>query len=185
MTAITYEICFIANAGVPMIYLALPPMAGLIIPVIIIEALYAKETLNVISKCRCYSGILIANLISTFIGWPLAWVTLVAIELATGGGSGYGLESPIQVLLTLTLGAAWLVPYSEAVLSWLIPSAMVVLLIPFFFVSVYSERIILLFAWKHVEWKTIKRFSWRCHLASYGFLLSVVIFMAIYHNIKN
>ena len=100
MNAITYEICFITNAGVPMIFLALPPMAGLILPVIIIEALYAKEMLNVISKCRCFSGLLIANLVSTFIGWPLAWVTLVAIELATGGGGGYGLEFPFQVLLT-------------------------------------------------------------------------------------
>lgn len=117
--------------GVPMIFPVLPPMVGLIIPVFIIEVLYTKETLSVIRKRRRYSGILIANIVFTFIGWPLAWVTLVAIELATGGGSGYRLKSPIQILLTLTLGAARLVPYIYSVLSCLIPSAMVVLLIPF------------------------------------------------------
>ncbi len=94
----------------------------------------------------------------------------------------YGLESPMAVLLAVTLQAPWLVPY-EKELYWMVPAAMVVLLVPFFFVSVFFERSVLLRTWKNEEKAAIIAHSWKSHIYSYAFLFIVVAalgFFSIY-----
>ena len=173
-------IMILANAGVPMIFITLPPMVVLIIPVIIIEFLVSRRLISRISPARRWAGIGFANVVSTFIGWPAAWFVLVLLQMVTGGGGAHGLNSPLGVILSVTQQAPWLIPY-EGDLYWMIPVAMFVLLIPFFFASVYFERFMLRWVWKNAYDKEVVRFSWIGNLYSYLFLLLVVFAYGTYN----
>ncbi|MDO4573908.1 MAG: hypothetical protein Q4D98_01700 [Planctomycetia bacterium] len=161
----------LANVGVPMIFLMLSMMMVLLIPVIGIEYLVAWRMVPEESWGRKLGGIAYANLVSTFVGWPVAWFLLLLFNLLVLGGRAYGLDSPLQAFVTVVLQATWLVPYEEE-FYWMIPTAASVLLVPFFFASVYLERWLLYPVWKKTPWKTLCRFSWRSHWASYLFLLA-------------
>jgi hypothetical protein len=154
-------------------------MVVLLIPVILLEVYASRNKIRKENKKKVWLGITGANIISTFVGWPIAWILLVFIQMVTGGGGSHGLDSPIGVILSVTQQAPWLIPY-ESELYWMIPVAMTVLLIPFFFVSVYSERFILKKIWKEEEASEIIQFSWSSHLYSYAFLFSVVIVNGAY-----
>lgn len=162
-----------------MIFMTLPAMMYLIVPVIVIEFLAGKRLLSDETSKKRWIGLTIANLVSTFLGWPLAWIALVFIQMTTGGGGAHGLDSPLGVILSVTQQAPWLMPYEDQ-LYWMVPIAMAVLLVPFFFVSVFSERLILGFIWKQETKSVVRRFSWKAHIWSYGFLFLVVIVYAIY-----
>ena len=58
-----------ANAGVPMIFITLPGMVVLLLPVVFLESYYAKDRLK-LSFCQAFNKIGVANLLSTFIGVP-------------------------------------------------------------------------------------------------------------------
>jgi hypothetical protein len=56
----------------------------------------------------------------------------------TGGGSAHGIATPAEKLLAVTWQAPWLMPY-EGELYWMMPTASLVLLAPFFFASYVIE----------------------------------------------
>ena len=174
----------LANAGVPMIFLTLPPMVVLLIPVILLEVFAAKKKIEKENRKKVWLGVTGANIFSTFIGWPVAWILLVLLQMLTGGGGAHGLDSPLGVILSVTQQAPWLIPY-ESELYWMVPVAMGVLLIPFFFVSVYIERFILRKVWKTEENDAVKAYSWKAHLYSYAFLIIVVVCYAFYSINEN
>ncbi len=161
-----------------MIFLALPPMVVLIIPVIALEFWAARKSIRKESGTQKWLGLAGANIFSTFVGWPLAWTSLVIVQMSCGGSGAHGLDSPLGVILSVTLQAPWLVPYEED-MYWMAPVAAAFLLIPFFFVSVFVERGILRLIWKNEAWDDIKKFSWRGHIYSYAFLLVVVGVFAV------
>ena len=171
-----------ANAGIPMIVLALPSMVVLLAPVILLEVFASRKLITKERPAHLWTGVTLANIVSTFIGWPIAWALLVLLQMFTGGGAAHGLDSPIGILLSVTQQAPWLIPY-ESDLDWMIPVAMGVLLIPFFFVSVYVERLALRVLWKTEDPINIKFFSWKAHLYSYGFLYLILAGGSIYSNI--
>ena len=154
-------------------------MVVLLIPIILLEVIASQKNIEKENRRQVWLGITGANIFSTFIGWPVAWIVLVLIQMVTGGGGAHGLDSPIGVILSVTQQAPWLIPY-ESELYWMIPIAMGVLLIPFFFVSVYTERLVLNRIWKEEDKADIKKFSWTAHLYSYCFLLLVVGFYGFY-----
>ncbi len=162
----------LADAGVPMIFLTQPAMVLLLTPVILIEFLVSLKIILNTSKKKVWSGIIVANVLSTFIGWPIAWLLLVVTQIVSGGGQAYGLDSPLKVIYSITLQAPWLIPY-ESDLYWMVPSAFAVLLVPFFFVSVYAERLTLRFIWKQEPKANVIRFSWLSNFCSYSILLVV------------
>ena len=126
-----------ANAGVPMIFLVMPALGLSIVPIILIEAIYLSKKLELIIS-RAIKTATISNLASTIVGIPLTWLLLVLIQMLTGGGGAYGLDTTLGKVLSVTLQAAWLIPY-ESDLHWMIPVAGLVLLVPFFFASWWSE----------------------------------------------
>lgn len=126
-----------ANAGVPMIFLAMPALGLSIIPIIIIEAIFLSKKLE-LAIPSAFKTTTISNLVSTIVGIPLTWLLLVLIQMLAGGGSAFGLDTTLGKVLTVTLQAAWLIPY-ESDLHWMIPVAGLVLLVPFFFASWWSE----------------------------------------------
>lgn len=126
-----------ANAGVPMIFLAMPVLGFSIIPIIIIEAIFLSKKLELASP-SAFKTTTISNLVSTIVGIPLTWLLLVLIQMLAGGGGAYGLDTTLGKVLSVTLQAGWLIPY-ESDLHWMIPVAGLVLLVPFFFASWWSE----------------------------------------------
>lgn len=130
----------LANAGVPMIILAMPALGLSIIPIILIEAIYLgkKLQLNFSSAAKTTT---ISNLVSTLVGVPLTWLILVIVQMLAGGGGAFGLDTTLGKVLSVTLQAPWLIPY-ESDLHWMIPVAGLVLLIPFFFASWWSEYLV-------------------------------------------
>lgn len=126
-----------ANAGVPMLFLAMPAFLISLVPIIAIETLYISKGLE-LPLGQSLKTVSISNVVSTIIGIPLTWFLLVVIQMVTGGGSAYGIDSVMGKVLAVTWQAPWLIPYEEG-LNWMIPVAGLVLLIPFFFVSWWSE----------------------------------------------
>ena len=126
-----------ANAGVPMLFLAMPAFLMSLVPIIAIETLYISKGLE-LSLGQSLKTVSISNVASTIIGIPLTWFLLMLVQMVTGGGSAYGINSVMGKVLAVTWQAPWLIPYEED-LNWMIPVAGLVLLIPFFFASWWSE----------------------------------------------
>jgi hypothetical protein len=129
--------CVEANAGVPMIFVTLPGMAIALVPVVFVEAFVLARRLRA-EWWPCANSSLMANLASSFLGLPLTWLVLVVMQMLSGGDEAFGLDSPWHRFLAVTWQAPWLIPY-ENDLPWMVPSAALVLLIPFFLVSVVME----------------------------------------------
>ena len=99
-----------ANAGVPMIFLAMPVLGLSIIPIIIIEAMFLGKKLE-LTTSSAFKTTTISNLVSTIIGIPLTWLLLVLIQMFAGGGGSFGLDTMLGKVLFFTLQAAWLLPH--------------------------------------------------------------------------
>lgn len=126
-----------ANAGVPMLFLAMPALLMSLLPIIIIESVYYGQRLS-LSFGQSLKTVSLSNLASTLVGVPVTWFLLLGIQIATGGGSAYGVDSNVDKVLAVTWQAPWLIPYEED-LNWMVPVAGLVLLFPFYFTSWWSE----------------------------------------------
>ena len=123
---------------------------------------------------------ILANVASTILGFPLLWILLVLLQFGLGGGHAYGLQSWWGKLYAVTVQAPWLIPYDHD-LRWMIPIAGAYLLIPAFFVSVWTERIIYGRFWPEIERKKLNSFCWLAHYFSYAMLLILAAFCYAIH----
>ncbi len=169
-----------ANAGVPMIILIMPTLALSIIPIIIIETIYISKKLS-LSKKIAGKAVTISNVVSTIVGIPLTWILLVAIQIFTGGGSSYGMDTALGKIIAVTWQAPWLIPH-ESQLHWMVPVSGLVLMIPFFFVSWWSEYFITKKILKDIDLKEIKRYVRNANLITYGLLSLWPIIMLLIPN---
>ncbi|MGF1716695.1 hypothetical protein L4D08_17660 [Photobacterium chitinilyticum] len=131
----------LANAGVPMLFLAMPVFVISLLPIIAIETLYLSKSMA-LNIARAAKTVSISNLVSTVVGIPLTWVILVVLQMVTGGSSAYGTDTVLGKILAVTWQAPWLIPYEQE-LGWMVPTAGVVLLVPFFFASWWAEYFVL------------------------------------------
>jgi hypothetical protein len=136
----------VADAGIPMIFLTFPVMLLVLIPVILIEASLCKKWLNLSTSDAIRSNA-VANLASTIIGVPIAWAIMVGVEIGTIGlvSKSSAIEnskSPIAHVILFALSSAWIGP-AEGKDVWIIPCAVLILLIPFFFASYGVEYLII------------------------------------------
>ena len=169
-----------ANAGVPMIFLVMPVFALSLIPIIIIETIYISKMLELSGK-HSAKTVTISNLVSTIVGIPLTWIILVVIQMVTGGGSAYGLNTAATKILAVTWQAPWLIPY-ESELHWMVPVAGFFLLIPFFFVSWWSEYLVTKKLIKNIENTRIKESVRNANIITYGLLTLWPIVMLLIPN---
>jgi hypothetical protein len=135
----------LADAGLPMIALTFPLMLILLIPVIVVEALLCKKWLG-LSTWQAMKSNALSNLASTIFGVPLAWAIMLALEFAAFGiversDAIRNWHSPIASVVWFFLSSAWIGPPSAANV-WIIPSAILALLIPFFLVSYLIEYLV-------------------------------------------
>jgi hypothetical protein len=162
----------LANAGVPMLFVQAPALI-ITLPIgILIEALICANYLQ-IPKKNAFGAATIANLISTVIGFPVLWFALVLIQMLTGGGGAPRFKDPWLSIYAVTVQAAWVLPFEEK-LYWMVPSAMLILLVPTFFMSVFVEQ----FFYRRILRSIVPdadfiKASWKFHLASYGFLFAL------------
>jgi len=169
----------LANAGVPMLMLAFPAAFFLLIPVIGIEWWIARRLAGITPTAKI-AGVTIANAVSTLAGWPLMWIVLAALQIKLDPHGLSWPDSPIQKVASVTLEAAWLVPYSEQDLYWKVPTAAMVLMIPAFFISIFLERCVLHFFWRSEPLAERKRFVWRANIYSYALLIVLGLTWLLY-----
>ncbi len=159
-----------ADAGYPMILAIWPTALGLLIPVVMVEALIAQR----VFKRGFLHGLKLsaaANVVSTIIGIPLTWYLLALAEnefLAWFAPS----TSENATLVALTLGSPWLMPMDlDRDLPWMIPAAGLSLCVPFYFISVLCEA---LAARRLVGWSQrgdVWRWAWIANALSYLLLV--------------
>ena len=176
---ITPNIAF-ANAGVPMIFLIMPAFAMSLAPIIIIEAIYLIKKLH-LPKITAAKTTIISNLVSTIVGIPITWLILVIIQMLTGGGSAYGINTLFTKVLAVTWQAPWLLPY-EPELKWMVPVAGLVLLIPFFFASWWSEYFVTKKIHKDIEASILKTCVRNANVITYSLLSLWPITMLVMPN---
>ena len=157
-----------ANAGVPMIFLVMPAFGLSLVPIVLIEAAYLSKQLNLGFR-KAIKTTNISNLVSTLVGIPLTWLLLVIIQMLAGGGGGFGLDTTLGRVLSVTLQAPWLIPY-ESDLHWMIPTAGLVLLVPFFFVSWWSEYLVSRRVLKELQQQSVKVAVRNANIVTYALL---------------
>jgi hypothetical protein len=127
----------LADMGIPMIVLTFPAMVILLIPVVVVEALLCKKWLG-LTTWQSMKANALSNLASMIGGIPVAWVVMVILQFAVmaaleGTRSSQQSNSPMASTVVFLLSPAWLPPVGRNL--WLIPAAVLLILVPFFFVS--------------------------------------------------
>lgn len=158
-----------------MIALVMPVFFYAFIPIVLIEAFVIKKKLREYSFLKLFNGAAISNLISSFAGIPLAWgiITCIQVFIIPGGGTFYEeLPQYLRLIFAVTIQAGWLLPY-EKELEWMVPIALLVLLIPFFYVSYWIEAPIVsrfLDKGEGIDKIQVRKAVWVANLYSYLFL---------------
>jgi len=127
-----------------MLVIAWPAMGYLFVPVLILEYAVAHRILGSAWR-RSIPAVVAANAASTLVGVPLSWAVLVAGAIATSGLLSVlpeaVLDSPARWIMA-PFAISWLGPGVERH-PWWIPAAFLGLLVPFFFMSVWVERVVM------------------------------------------
>ena len=162
----------LANIGVPMIGIYWPPAWLALIPVIAIEAWWARRQLgNAWGKAVWSTGI--ANAVSTLIGIPLIWFLWVAVGYRFFG-TAIGLNNPAEGLYAVTVQAAWLMPY-ETNLWWMVPSAAFAMTAVFCLASIFIEWLIMKLFQPKADRIALRQWAWKGNLCSYTVVFAFVI----------
>jgi hypothetical protein len=181
----------LADAGIPMIVLQLPAMIVLLVPVVLIESLVAYRHLR-IGFTKTASGLLVANLASTAMGFPLAWLIMLAVEFASyllllgmahispaiDRAFIHGTVSPMVQLALSPVFAAWV--GGDTV--WQVLIAATVLLIPTFYISVWIERRVCRRIWASysLDRSSVNKVVRNANVVSYLFLFGAFTCVAVY-----
>ncbi len=156
-----------ANVGIPTIIVVMPIMVVSLIPVIVLEAYIYRRRLGV-SGGRSGKVATVSNLVSTFLGIPIAWALMVVMQGVSGAGRPYDLGTFQGKVLSFTLQAPWLIPHDNA--NWLLPAAGLVLMVPFFFASWWSEYLVARRMLRDHERPAVWLATRNANLASYALL---------------
>jgi hypothetical protein len=159
-------VAMLADAGLPMIFVTFPLMVCALVPVILVEIWVAKPKLGA-TYAKSAWAVGLANVVSTVIGVPLAWIVVLGLELLTDRLFNDRL-APVSVIVNLILGPAWIGP-PDSGHDWIIPAAAMILLIPTFFASWYIEAFIV-DKMLDLEWPVVRKAMLRANLASYALL---------------
>jgi len=166
----------LANMAVPTLIPHLFWGVCALIPVILIETPFVRRHFRVPFR-RALSLSAIANVISTLVGIPVAWLLFVILTIPIGLGADHFVhgQSTISWIWSecLMLGARYRIPPQTEFL------ASMVLVAPYYFASVFLER------WAIQNWtgivadsRPLLRTSFQMNLVSYAFLVGA--FLLVY-----
>jgi len=180
-------VCF-ADMGIPVIIISYPAMAVALLAIIPVEAFLLKKYLNQDGNDsrhgigRYVKASASANIVSTLLGFPLAWLFLFLVEMITiplaGAAHRIGFDGLDITLFTNLLAWAWLGPGGDGSGTYvLIFIAWVINLILAFFLSVWAESYIVGKFFKEIEKEKLKKAVLKVNLISYSLL---IVGMSIY-----
>jgi len=177
-----------SNAGIPMLAVLWPLYWALFIPIILIEWYTVRFHFKNKAPSYLLKTTFVSNAISTFLGIPITWGILVLIQLfiIPGGGGFYeGLPKYVGFLAAFTVQIAWILPYGEPLINWIIPTASTFLMIIFFFTSYFIEKHSIFIIFKPKDPKLWSHAMWRANIHSYIFLYIFLLGTFIYRLLKN
>ena len=177
-----------ANSGIlfiPTVFLTVPAMVCALIPVIIIEALCFFRYLK-LRFSRAVGISALANVVSTVLGGPLAWLGMLCVFKISGTVMTelvtrqvvWPSEASRKALVT-ALGAAFLrepPPGDE----WTLSFAVLVFLVPNFFISYWMEKFIVFRTLRNTDRRETGNIVWRANLFTYGGLALLVLVLRLY-----
>lgn len=168
----------LANAGLPMLFVGVPLMVLLLVPIVLVEAVWYCAALRV-PLGQSLAGSLRANIWSTFVGIPLAllaWLLLGILGFYVAGAvDPYTLVTsrPLGTLYFF-LASGWLPPVPE--MEIVIRGACLVLLLPAYLISYLGEARLLIKRWPHLNPSHVRRHTWYAHLLSYTLLYALALY---------
>lgn len=128
-----------------MIFITWPGMLLLLLPIIAAEWAFIAHRTS-LQKRKVLWATAAANALSTIVGIPLTWGVLLLCEMGFFGALAHipnlgnrSWDSPLEQIVGTILTSPWIAPV-ESTGSWAVPLAALVLLIPFYFVSVWVEQ---------------------------------------------
>jgi len=163
----------LANAGLPMVMVFLPPAWFALVPIIVIESAWGAWRLK-LPVGRALAAQSVANCVSTLIGIPVTWLALVLIEFVLLEGAVRVVPESLLSALTPIVGAAWLGPGAEEKL-WMTALAITVLTAAFYLMSVSIEGFIIARFFRDVPRKLIRSWSFKANAISYALLLALIL----------
>lgn len=139
-----------ANVGIPVVAIGLPLLLVNLVFVVGIETWVLLKRHTELSKRETLKHVFLANLVTTLLGYPIVGI-LVALLVFIGFNGG------------------WLFPFENlAEMRIYVSNAVVVTLVPCFFLSVWVEgRWLKRMLSNEIRWRD----CYSLHLASYAFLL--------------
>lgn len=160
-----------ANVGIPMLALAWPVQWLALIPVVLIESEVFRRVLGVpfSSLVRPLGK---ANVISTLVGIPVAWLVMLTLEMVVATGLSQIPTEPktseyIYYAL-FPLMVAWV-----ADSGWQLTAAFVILTIPFCIISIYLEEGVLRRSLSDQSHSIIHTLTVRANIVSYALLAAL------------
>ena len=162
----------LANIGLPMVAVFLPPAWFALVPIIAIESAYGVWRFR-IATGPTWAAVATANCISTLIGLPVTWVVLALGQLVLFGWlPEFSIALPLGVLTVV--GAPWLGPGAEKS-PWMVPLASAVLTVPFYAMSVACEYLVVRRFMPDLSRHVLRSWMLGANAASYAFLLVVTL----------
>ena len=128
---------FLFDMGLPMIVPSMFLMVLALVPIIFVEGYVIAARLR-LDLLKILNWVALANLASTFIGIPVTWFILALLQLVTGSGNFFKIDTFWGKLVAVTWQAPWALPHGPGY-DWIVSVAMISLLIPFCFASWFLE----------------------------------------------
>jgi hypothetical protein len=163
----------LANIGLPMVMVFLPPAWLALVPIIIIESAYGVWRFKLPAR-RAFAAQAIANCVSTLIGIPVTWLVLVLIEWVVFERAVRVTPEPVLAVLSPIVGAAWLGPGAEEKL-WMMVLAVATLTIAFYLMSVVTEGFVVARFFRDTPRKLIRLWTFQANAISYALLVALIL----------
>ena len=167
-----------ANVGVPTLYLLFPQAIFVLIPIIIIEGYIIKRKTGLTNE-KSYETSALMNAISTIVGIPITWFVILMIQFLIDYLNIDSVTNNPTVVdrgIELLFGSAWLPPSVE---NWELPAAVLVLLIPFFYMSWYVELFIAKKMLVDIESTLLKKIIFQGNIITYSLIGLYVSYLLI------
>jgi hypothetical protein len=172
--AVLWPMPILANMGLPMVAIYLPPAWLALLPIILIEAGYGVRRLK-LPMGRALAAQATANCVSTLIGIPAIWVILALGQMFATQWTGWSrVPEPLLLVVGFIVGAPWLLPGAEQT-SWMVPLAVAALTVPFYAMSVVVEGLVVVPFFRHRPYAVIRQWTVRANAISYTFLVVLVL----------
>ncbi len=168
-----------ADSGVSMILVAFPLMLLYLYPAIRIEQGIYMSALDMERKPAFYASAL-SNTVSIILAIPISWLLLWLVEKLTVGTSALGGASSPGKIVSVILQAAWLPEY-DGHMVWMIPAAVIVILVPAYFISILIKNRIVKGLVTVIDAKKVKGAVRKANLVSY---VIIIVLLAIYTLIR-